>query len=107
MKAMRYLMPVLAAAGAAAIAAAPLASADTELPTCTDVAGSAAAGDATTECATPGNVQLNASPSVTEPGYLYPWADDYYGPALMIGGWGGGGEGPHGGGGGGGGGGHR
>ncbi|CAN5781341.1 hypothetical protein BH09ACT7_BH09ACT7_33620 [soil metagenome] len=106
MKAMRYLMPVLAAAGAAAIAAAPLASADTELPTCTDVAGSAAAGDATTECATPGNVQLNASPSVTEPGYLYPWADDYYGPALMIGGWGGGGEGPHGGGGGGGGG-HR
>jgi hypothetical protein len=105
MKALRYLTPVLAAAaGAIAIAAAPLASADTELPTCTDVAGSAAAGDATTECATPGNVQLNASPSVTEPSFLYPWNDDYYGPALMIGGWGGG---ERGGGGGGGGGGHR
>lgn len=99
MKAIRYLIPVLAAAGAAAIAAAPSAAADTTLPTCTDVAGSAAAGDATTECATPGNVQLNASPSLTEPDYLYPWADDYYGPALMIGGWGDDGRGGSGGGG--------
>jgi hypothetical protein len=38
----------------------------------------------TTECATPGNVQINATS--TEPTYLYPWDDEFYGPALTIGG---------------------
>jgi hypothetical protein len=38
----------------------------------------------TTECATPGNVQIDATPS--EPTYLYPWDDEFYGPALIIGG---------------------
>jgi hypothetical protein len=38
----------------------------------------------TTECATPGNVQINATPS--EPTYLYPWDDEFYGPGSVIGG---------------------
>ena len=42
-------------------------------------------GTATTECATPGNVQLNATaPDV--PAYAYPWDDEFYGPALIMGG---------------------
>ena len=44
-------------------------------------------GAGTTECATPGNVQLNATPP--DPTYLYPWDDEFYGPALIIGGGGG------------------
>jgi hypothetical protein len=50
-------------------------------------------GAGTTECATPGNVQINATPP--EPTYAYPWDDEFYGSALLIGP----GEGPHGGGG--------
>ena len=53
----------------------------------------------TTECATPGNVQIAAT--APEPDYPYPWDDEFYGPALIMGP----NEGPHGGGGGGGG--HR
>jgi hypothetical protein len=45
-------------------------------------------GAGTTECATPGNVQLNATPP--EPDYPYPWDDEFWGPALIIGGGGGG-----------------
>ena len=93
---LRFITPVIAAAGAAAaIAAAPAAVADTTLPTCTGVGGDEVTGGAT-ECATPGNVQLNATPP--EPDYPYPWDDEFYGPALIIGGFGGGGGG-HGGGG--------
>jgi len=36
-------------------------------PSCTDTGGS------TTECTTPGDVQIDATPS--EPTYLYPWDD--------------------------------
>jgi hypothetical protein len=101
---LRYLIPVLAAAGAAAaVAAAPIAAADPDdstLPQCTSVGGDQAVGTATTECATPGNVQLNATaPDV--PAYAYPWDDEFYGPALIMGGgaWGyhgmGGGGGGH------------
>jgi hypothetical protein len=50
-------------------------------------------GAGTTECATPGNVQIDATPP--EPDYVYPWDDEFYGSALIMGG----GEGPHGGGG--------
>ena len=91
----RYLTPLIAAAGAAAATAvAPIAAADpgSNLPACTNVGGDEVTGGAT-ECATPGNVQLNATPP--EPVYPYPWDDEYYGSALIIGG---GGE--HGGGGG-------
>jgi hypothetical protein len=93
-----YFTPLTAAAGAAAaILAAPTAVAepsDPTLPSCTDTGGAEAIGGSTTECVTPGNVQINATPA--EPTYPYPWEDEFYGPALIIGGWGG-----HGGGGGG------
>jgi hypothetical protein len=85
----RYLTPLFAAAGAAAaILAAPTALAqpdDSNLPACTNVGGDEQTGTATTECATPGNVQINATPPV-ESTYLYPWDDEFYGPALIIGG---------------------
>ena len=78
---------------------APMAGAQTGsgLPQCTDTGGADALGGSTTECATPGNVQINATPA--EPDYLYPWDDEFYGPALVMGGF----NGYHGGGGGGGG----
>ena len=95
----RYVIPVLAAAGAAAaVLAAPIAAADPTdptLPTCTSVGGDETVGTATTECATPGNVQINAT--APEPVYPYPWDDEFYGSAMIVGG----GWGPHGGGGGG------
>jgi hypothetical protein len=95
MRHMRYFTPMVVAAGAAAaIVIAPAAVADTTLPTCTSVGGVTDMGAGTTECATPGNVQINATPP--EPDYVYPWDDEFYGPALIMGG---GDYGPHGGGG--------
>ncbi len=91
---LRYLTPLIAAAGAAAaILAAPTAVAQPEppLPSCTDVSGDPVSGGTTIECATPGNVQINASPPVVEPVYPYPWDDEFYGSALIIGGGHGGG----------------
>jgi len=85
-----YLALLFAAAGVAvAMTAAPVAGAQTNpgVPQCVDTGGAAAIGGSTTECATPGNVQVNATPA--EPTYLYPWDDEYYGPALIIGGGGG------------------
>src|SRR5258707_5397981 len=94
MRHMRYFTPMVVAAGAAAaILIAPAAVADTT-PTCTSVGGVTDMGAGTTECATPGNVQINATPP--EPDYVYPWDDEFYGSALIMGG---GGYGPHGGGG--------
>jgi hypothetical protein len=78
-------------------APAPAPAHASGLPQCVDTGGSEALGGSTTECATPGNVQINATPA--EPDYLYPWDDEFYGPALVMGGFGG----YHGGGGGGGG----
>jgi hypothetical protein len=66
------------------------AAADTTLPNCTSVGGVTDMGAGTTECATPGNVQLNATPP--EPDYVYPWDDEFYGPALIMGGGGHGGR---------------
>jgi hypothetical protein len=95
MRHMRYFTPLIAAAGTvAAILIAPAAVADTTLPSCTSVGGVTDMGAGTTECATPGNVQLNATPP--EPDYVYPWDDEFYGSALIMGG---GDYGPHGGGG--------
>jgi hypothetical protein len=89
---LRYCTPVIAAASAAAaILTAPAAVAQPDdsstLPSCTDTGGAEALGGSTTECATPGNVQINATPA--EPAYVYPWDDEFYGPALIIGGGGG------------------
>ncbi len=77
----------------------PMAGAQTgpPLPQCTETGGAVAIGGSTTECASAGNVSINATPA--EPDYLYPWDDEFYGPALIMGGFGG----FHGGGGGGGG----
>ena len=87
-----FLPPLIVAAGAAVvILSAPAAVAQpgdsSTLPSCTDVGGPTAMGAGTTECATPGNVQLNATPP--EPDYPYPWDDEFYGPALIISGGGG------------------
>ncbi|MCV7227704.1 hypothetical protein [Mycolicibacterium komossense] len=92
-KTLRHLTPLVVATGAAAILMAPIASADEtaapapapSLPTCTNVGGDQFAGPSTTECATPGNVQLNSSPPLENQNFLYPWNDDIFGPALVIG----------------------
>lgn len=97
---MRSFVPLIAVAGAAlgsaavaaVITAAP-AAAEPTLPDCTSAAGGTYTGTGITQCQSPGNVQINAT--APQPAYLYPWDDEFYGPALMIGG----GEGPHGGGG--------
>lgn len=86
---MRNILCAIIAAGTVSIGGAATAAADTTLITtppesCTQVSGSAVIGGDTTECQSPGNVQLNATPEV--PDYPYPWADEFYGPALVIGG---------------------
>jgi hypothetical protein len=93
---LRYLTPLIAAAGLAAFTAAPIAAAQTNptLPSCVGTGGAVAEGGSTTECETPGNVEINSTPS--EPTYMYPWDDAFYGPALIFGG-GNGGGGGHGG----------
>lgn len=98
----RNLIGLIASVGVAAtVVMAPVASADPDevsnLPTCTTGGvGGAYTGTTTTECATPGNVQIDAAaPEQADP---YPWDDDFYGPALIIGGRN---DGPGGGGGGG------
>jgi hypothetical protein len=50
------------AAGVAALINAPLATANPLLPGCENTAGGVMAGTQTTECASPGNVQINATP---------------------------------------------
>ena len=87
---MKYFAPLLVAAGATAILMAPVAAADetaapSPLPSCANVGGNQFAGPSTTECTTPGNVQLNSSPAIEDQNYLYPWNDDFFGPALVIG----------------------
>ncbi len=85
----RYLIGVIASAGvAAAVVVAPVASADpTEVsnqPACTTAGGGGTTGTGITQCQTPGNVEITATaPDV--PTYLYPWDDEFYGPALIIG----------------------
>lgn len=97
-----HLIGLIASAGAAsAFLLAPVASADPQEisnePACTTVGGGGSTGTGTTTCQTPGNVQISATaPDV--PTYLYPYDDEFYGPALIIGG----GDGPIRGGGGGG-----
>lgn len=91
MRHLLYFTPMVVAAGAAAaILVSPAAAADTTLPSCTSVGGVTDMGAGTTECATPGNVQLDATPP--EPDYVYPWDDEFYGPALIMGGGGRGGR---------------
>jgi hypothetical protein len=95
-----YMTPLLGAAAAAAIIAAPIASAaDTASATPQQSCGQSGAG---TVCQSPGNVQINDAPP---PAQFYPYGGDAF---LLGGGYGGGyGGGFHGGGFHGGGGGHR
>jgi hypothetical protein len=76
-----YLTPILVAAGAAtAILLAPTAAADdSAAPSCTDVAGS-------TECSSPGNVQINASPPVSADPFTLPYWDEVFGGGAYTGG---------------------
>jgi hypothetical protein len=82
-----HLTPLIAAAGAAAaMIYAPAAVGQPDdsstLPACTDTGGADALGGSTTECATPGNVQIDATPP--EQTYMGPWDDEFYGPALLF-----------------------
>ncbi|MFI5510346.1 hypothetical protein ACIA48_23010 [Mycobacterium sp. NPDC051804] len=99
---LRFLTPPFAAAGAAAaILAAPAASAQpapepapapapiqeqrpqaSGLPQCVNEGGSAALGGSATECATPGNVQINDTPAQQE--YVGPWGDMWGEPGLFF-----------------------
>jgi hypothetical protein len=82
---LRYLVPVIAAGGAvAAVLAAPTAAAQPQptLPQCVDTGGSEALGGSTTECATEGNVQINATPA--EPAYGGPWCDMFGGEGFFF-----------------------
>jgi hypothetical protein len=73
-----YLTSILATAGAcAAIALAPNAAADE--PSCTDVGGS-------TECSTPGNVEINATPPVSQDPFTLPYWDEVWGGGAYTGG---------------------
>ncbi len=80
---------LFAGASAAAALTPPLAGAQTDptLPRRIDSGCAVAIGGSTTECATPGNVSINATPA--EPTYVYPWDDEFYGAALIMGGGGG------------------
>lgn len=80
---------VAAAAVITPLAIVPVASADTQLITnCPQPSESNGVilSDTVTDCAGTGNVQINASPEV--PDYPYPWDDEFYGSALLIGGFG-------------------
>lgn len=65
----------LTGGAAAVIAAAPRAAANPELPQCQS--GGSVEGGLTTECATPGNVEIDSTPP--QPSYgMFPWDDDYF-----------------------------
>ena len=55
---------------AAALATAPAAGADPQLPSCETMGGSSVLGGQTTDCASPGNVQIDATPEFI-PGEMY------------------------------------
>ncbi len=94
---LRHFTPLFAAAGAAAaILAAPAASAEPtpapepteqaaapgQLPQCVNEGGAEALGGSSTECATPGNVQINDTPAEQE--YVGPWGDMFGGDGFFF-----------------------
>jgi hypothetical protein len=80
MSALRFVVPMIFAAGVGvAVAAAPTAAAEPNplLPQCEVTGGSSVEGGQTTDCASPGNVQIDATPP--EPSYgMFPWDDEYF-----------------------------
>ncbi|MGV0793180.1 hypothetical protein [Mycolicibacterium sp. XJ1819] len=89
---LRYLTPLFAAAGmAAAILAAPAAVAEPEpsptpapgqLPQCVNTGGAEALGGSNTECATPGNVQIDSTPAEQE--FVGPWGSMWGGEGFFF-----------------------
>ena len=80
----RYLTGLIAAAGAGAtIFGAPIAAADEQACTNSGNEGSTV-GTYSTVCQTPGNFQETAAAPVA-PVYPYPWDDEFYGSAMIIG----------------------
>lgn len=86
---LRYLAPVIAAGGiAAALAAASPAAAEPApnpnptLPQCVDTGGAQAIGGSTTECVSPGNVSINATPAEQE--YVGPWGSMWEGDGFFF-----------------------
>jgi hypothetical protein len=82
---LRYLTPLAVAAGAAAaILAAPAASAEPApgLPQCVSEGGAEAIGGSATQCATPGNVQIVDTPAQQE--FVGPWGDMWGEPGLFF-----------------------
>jgi len=111
---LRYVVPLVVAGATTGVLASPAAAAETQLinpqlPNCIDTGGSSVIGGQTTQCATPGNIELDATPEVPED-FAYPWGyDGFFGEPFVFGGpiiGAGPGWGPRGGGGGHGGGGH-
>ena len=86
---LRYLTPLFVAAGAAAaILAAPAASAQPAptLPQCVNTGGGGSSAAPTTECESPGNVQID---STAQPVYAGPWGnmwddDGYLLPVIGV-----------------------
>jgi hypothetical protein len=78
------LAALIASAGAAAaLLLAPIAVADSQA--CTNSGGDGSTvGTYTTVCQTPGNFQETAA-APTEPVYAYPWDDEFYGSAMILG----------------------
>ena len=68
---------LIAAGASAAIAAAPAAVADPLLPNCEVTGGSSVDGGQNTECASPGNVQIDSTPPNTGAG-MFPWDDEFW-----------------------------
>ena len=68
---------LVAAGTSAAIIAAPAAFANPLLPSCEVTGGGGGMqGGETTECASPGNVQIDSTPSVYPNYGMFPWEED-------------------------------
>jgi hypothetical protein len=77
------VITLVAAGAAAAVVAAPAALADPSLlPQCVNTGGAAAEGETNTECATPGNVQIESTPGEEEFGG--PWGDMWGGDGFYF-----------------------
>ncbi|MCP9271678.1 hypothetical protein [Mycolicibacterium arenosum] len=79
----RSLLLIPAAVGAAVLMA-PVAGAEPTpgLPQCVDTGGAAAEGGSNTECATPGNVEINSTPAEGE--FTGPWGNMWGEPGLFF-----------------------
>ena len=84
MSAFRFVVPMIFAAGVGiGVAVAPIAAAEPNpnpnplLPKCEVTGGSSVEGGQVTDCASEGNVQIDATPP--EPGYgMFPWDDEFF-----------------------------